>query len=267
MDVNLQEAKRLSGSTRIGIYEIDLNEFALNPTPIEKKWRFEINEYPICYETLFIMTLRFFDPDDPTCTRYVEIPPNVVLLDEYGYCMRPERGNTCFIFEPDFSNGSCFGVCYIGNESDDVAILCKFQFGREGELDDVASNEFKNMATISKNTHFKKKKPRRTIYGDIRIRKKDIDSVFNETRVMPIMYGYDCQPWFESMDTMLKLKEETALLLKTKEPILLKFCRTCSKMERGMKMCGKCSKTHYCSVECQKEDYPRHRPTCNTTSK
>ncbi|KAI0748202.1 hypothetical protein C8Q80DRAFT_724437 [Daedaleopsis nitida] len=32
--------------------------------------------------------------------------------------------------------------------------------------------------------------------------------------------------------------------------------------ETGLKKCGKCKLTRYCSVECQKQDWPRHKVTC-----
>ncbi|CAJ2504881.1 Uu.00g122750.m01.CDS01 [Anthostomella pinea] len=43
-------------------------------------------------------------------------------------------------------------------------------------------------------------------------------------------------------------------------------CNTCGgkKGKNGaeLKKCSRCSKTKYCSVECQKEDWSKHRKTC-----
>lgn len=38
------------------------------------------------------------------------------------------------------------------------------------------------------------------------------------------------------------------------------FCQLCGK--RASMMCGKCFSTRYCSEECQKRDWPSHKPSC-----
>jgi hypothetical protein len=43
-------------------------------------------------------------------------------------------------------------------------------------------------------------------------------------------------------------------------------CDTCEKKfpYTKMKKCSRCRKAHYCSIECQKSDWERHRVTCIT---
>ncbi len=47
-------------------------------------------------------------------------------------------------------------------------------------------------------------------------------------------------------------------------------CAKCEKLEskeKEFKFCSKCKKTFYCSIECQKKDWPVHKTHCNPTEK
>ncbi|XP_064651816.1 uncharacterized protein LOC135502734 isoform X1 [Lineus longissimus] len=44
--------------------------------------------------------------------------------------------------------------------------------------------------------------------------------------------------------------------------IIFDTCETCGIEEEKMKRCGKCRAVHYCSAECQKLDWPRHKASC-----
>ena len=39
-------------------------------------------------------------------------------------------------------------------------------------------------------------------------------------------------------------------------------CRTCGQTQADSLTCGRCRRAHYCSVACQKADWPRHKPEC-----
>lgn len=39
-------------------------------------------------------------------------------------------------------------------------------------------------------------------------------------------------------------------------------CCTCGKIEPKQLCCGRCRSTSYCSLECQKSDWPRHKKHC-----
>jgi len=46
---------------------------------------------------------------------------------------------------------------------------------------------------------------------------------------------------------------------------LSQICGGCLKWNSGdchFNMCGKCKLAHYCSVECQKQDWPEHKKKC-----
>ena len=44
--------------------------------------------------------------------------------------------------------------------------------------------------------------------------------------------------------------------------LLLSFCRNCLKKNERLLKCGRCHKINYCSKECQKTDWTRHRSKC-----
>merc|ERR1712020_661044 len=39
-------------------------------------------------------------------------------------------------------------------------------------------------------------------------------------------------------------------------------CANCNVAENTRKSCGRCKSVTYCSVDCQKEDWKRHKPAC-----
>ena len=41
-------------------------------------------------------------------------------------------------------------------------------------------------------------------------------------------------------------------------------CRVCGKQDE-LKNCSRCKSVKYCSVECQKKDWPQHKESCQTT--
>ena len=43
-----------------------------------------------------------------------------------------------------------------------------------------------------------------------------------------------------------------------------KCCATCKKEETEMKRCGRCKVVFYCSVQCQRNDWPNHKLICST---
>ena len=43
-------------------------------------------------------------------------------------------------------------------------------------------------------------------------------------------------------------------------------CNTCKKQLPKMKRCGRCGFAYYCSVECQRKDWPRHKEGCMKAS-
>ena len=47
----------------------------------------------------------------------------------------------------------------------------------------------------------------------------------------------------------------------------LRTCAVCSKVECRMKKCGRCKKTHYCSISCQSTDWPVHKLSCRSNVK
>lgn len=47
---------------------------------------------------------------------------------------------------------------------------------------------------------------------------------------------------------------------------ILKECKKCQKMSETSKKCGQCYDVHYCSKECQKEDWNHHKLTCSSAS-
>jgi MYND finger len=49
----------------------------------------------------------------------------------------------------------------------------------------------------------------------------------------------------------------------------IKSCRKCSKMNDGGKnmVCSRCKKVSYCSKQCQREDWPKHRKACKHLQK
>ncbi len=42
-------------------------------------------------------------------------------------------------------------------------------------------------------------------------------------------------------------------------------CDYCMKVNESMKTCGKCRNIRYCSNECQKEDWAKHKMSCGDT--
>ena len=68
----------------------------------------------------------------------------------------------------------------------------------------------------------------------------------------------------------LRLSDENSFKL-----ILLDFaefpasnfgCSTCEQSIKKLKRCSRCRKTRYCSVECQRQDWNRHKETCASSS-
>ena len=48
-----------------------------------------------------------------------------------------------------------------------------------------------------------------------------------------------------------------------KEELRLMYCATCRKdSSKDPKRCGRCKSVTYCSVECQRANWPKHKPTC-----
>jgi len=43
---------------------------------------------------------------------------------------------------------------------------------------------------------------------------------------------------------------------------MLRVCRRCGATKEKMNKCGGCKRVHYCSVKCQKEDWPSHKRAC-----
>lgn len=48
---------------------------------------------------------------------------------------------------------------------------------------------------------------------------------------------------------------------------IVKVCYNCKKEEKNMSTCSKCKIILYCSRECQKQDWERHKATCNRDQK
>ncbi|KAI9003810.1 hypothetical protein DFJ74DRAFT_693796 [Hyaloraphidium curvatum] len=52
---------------------------------------------------------------------------------------------------------------------------------------------------------------------------------------------------------------------------LYSVCHLCGKgskdVERDLQRCSRCTLTYYCSGECQKKDWPRHKPDCRPPAK
>eukprot|EP00058_Branchiostoma_floridae_P009848 XP_002595336.1 hypothetical protein BRAFLDRAFT_87573 [Branchiostoma floridae] len=46
---------------------------------------------------------------------------------------------------------------------------------------------------------------------------------------------------------------------------VLHKCSTCSRVSRDAKRCSSCDKAWYCNQTCQKDDWKRHKPTCQET--
>jgi MYND finger len=44
-----------------------------------------------------------------------------------------------------------------------------------------------------------------------------------------------------------------------------RMCTVCYKVEKGMKLCGRCRLVYYCSAICQKKDWRTHRLKCKQT--
>ena len=44
-------------------------------------------------------------------------------------------------------------------------------------------------------------------------------------------------------------------------------CKNCSSKHLNMSKCSKCEKVRYCSIECQKEDWPTHQKDCKKNKK
>lgn len=47
-----------------------------------------------------------------------------------------------------------------------------------------------------------------------------------------------------------------------KAEIVLKYCYTCLKFEWNLLTCGSCKYITYCSVDCQRKNWPQHRKEC-----
>lgn len=45
----------------------------------------------------------------------------------------------------------------------------------------------------------------------------------------------------------------------------LPVCANCLKAEVKLKVCGSCKKVNYCSAQCQKSHWKKHKPTCKGT--
>ena len=48
----------------------------------------------------------------------------------------------------------------------------------------------------------------------------------------------------------------------TKNNFCKRMCRNCFKQENIMKKCAQCRGVYYCSKQCQREDWVRHKLTC-----
>ena len=42
----------------------------------------------------------------------------------------------------------------------------------------------------------------------------------------------------------------------------MRVCQTCVVVDSNLKTCSKCKQAYYCSVDCQKKDWARHKPLC-----
>jgi hypothetical protein len=47
-----------------------------------------------------------------------------------------------------------------------------------------------------------------------------------------------------------------------RDPTRAVRCAFCGKIEKSLKRCSRCKMSYYCSVECQKRDWSRHKLTC-----
>lgn len=48
----------------------------------------------------------------------------------------------------------------------------------------------------------------------------------------------------------------------TEDSTTLQLCEGCAPLKFGVLRCGRCDDVRYCSAECQRADWPRHRETC-----
>jgi hypothetical protein len=49
---------------------------------------------------------------------------------------------------------------------------------------------------------------------------------------------------------------------KDQQSTVIETCAYCHKKGTGLPLCGRCLRAHYCSVDCQRNDWPKHRETC-----
>jgi ribosomal protein L32 len=51
------------------------------------------------------------------------------------------------------------------------------------------------------------------------------------------------------------------------QAVVLQTCNTCghppANLGSTLNVCGRCKEAHYCSTECQRADWPKHKKVCS----
>jgi hypothetical protein len=59
-------------------------------------------------------------------------------------------------------------------------------------------------------------------------------------------------------------QEEAVQLINKIQSKLTNECEGCGCSSRRLKVCSKCEKVRYCSVECQRQDHKKHKKECRS---
>nr|AET50614.1 hypothetical protein [Eimeria tenella] len=68
--------------------------------------------------------------------------------------------------------------------------------------------------------------------------------------------------WSETQATMQLLQQQSGAAKPEEAPRKPK-CENCGKEDLPLKKCSRCSKSFYCSVQCQRKDWPLHKRICS----
>lgn len=64
----------------------------------------------------------------------------------------------------------------------------------------------------------------------------------------------------------MSTKSDNESIKKKKSNTTIRECNQCGKQSKELKTCGKCKRAYYCTIECQKKHWIKHKTNCDLTS-